>query len=104
MGLMSAMSMAEAVSDNEVGLEGALVMHLRSNHYPPLPLDYVEVAMEVIAILTEDPEDFEVEVTLPPSVNPIPRQAFVDEDGALVCQAGILANILHLGAFLSEEF
>lgn len=38
MGSMSAMEYASAVRDGNTSLDTALIWHLRSNHYPPLPL------------------------------------------------------------------
>ena len=58
MGSMQAREMAEMLS-----LDDALAWHLRSNHYPPVPLSMVEPCKEAIQAYWED--DLDREITLP---------------------------------------
>lgn len=98
MGSSNAAGMAEAVNDG-LDLSVALSWHLTSNHYPPLPHEYVEVAKQVIEALREDPT---INEPIPlPEVALIPRQATRDEDG-LWCRAWDLVEALHLDSFLDQ--
>jgi len=49
MGSLQAMEMAEMLT-----MEDALAWHLRSNHYPPIPLSMVPVCIEAIQNALED--------------------------------------------------
>lgn len=48
MGSTGALGMKESVDMEWVRLENALVWHLRSNHYPPVPTCMVEPCMKAI--------------------------------------------------------
>lgn len=48
MGALQAREFASATENGEIGLEAALTWHFRSNHYPPLPLSLIPVAIKVI--------------------------------------------------------
>ncbi|MCA1781934.1 MAG: hypothetical protein ABR616_18800 [Dermatophilaceae bacterium] len=77
----------------------ALSWHLRSNHYPPLPAEFIPLAKQAIelgvqAILMEDDNLWEAMLTLP-NVPIIPRQAV---DGK--CSVAGLVESMHLDAFI----
>lgn len=44
---------AEALTETETGLETQLLIHLRNNHYPPVPSYMVAVAKKAIEIYNE---------------------------------------------------
>ena len=48
MGLIQAMSLAERADMGEIKLAAAVSMHLRCNHYPPVPEDMVPVCLRAI--------------------------------------------------------
>lgn len=50
MGSTGAAGMADAINEGLVEEETALIWHLRSNHYPPLPMALVPLARWVINI------------------------------------------------------
>lgn len=50
MGKMSAISMNEAVQDNDISLDAALAWHLQSNHYPPIPSSMIPVCKRAIEL------------------------------------------------------
>lgn len=96
---MQADALASAVTDGMASFRMALAVHFRSNHYPPIPYDYIDVATEVIEHLDSGcpPEDvFKV-----PDVAMIPRCA-QRRDGAWWCTAADLAEVLHLWAFIED--
>lgn len=62
MGSMNAMAFAEAVEDGQLSLNAALVWHLRSNHYPPIPLSMLGTAERAIELVNDDEGDELVEL------------------------------------------
>lgn len=61
MGFNTAMDLA-----NELDLEMAIATHLRSNHYPPVPLAMVQPCIDAIDAYWE--EDFDREIELPADI------------------------------------
>lgn len=64
MGSMQAREMANAP---ELTMEDALAWHLRSNHYPPVPLSMVQPCMDAIDAYWED--DLDKMIQLPEGVS-----------------------------------
>jgi hypothetical protein len=62
MGSLQAMEMAEMLS-----IDDALAWHLRSNHYPPIPLSMIEPCKEAIDACLEG--DWLRPITLPEGVS-----------------------------------
>lgn len=58
MGSLQAQEMSEMLS-----LEDGLAWHLRSNHYPPIPLEMIPVCIEAIDAYND--EDYEQQIDLP---------------------------------------
>jgi hypothetical protein len=50
----------------EIDLESQIGMHLRGNHYPPVPLSMVQPCIDAIDACNE--EDYDREITLPEGV------------------------------------
>lgn len=101
MGSLHAEEFADAVRSGSIGLRMALSFHIRTNFYPPLPNEYVDVAIEALDLIaTEDGGDVEL-----PNVEILPRQAYKDDGGKWWCDAWTLVQILHLEAFaeIDEE-
>lgn len=48
MGALQAQAIADDVKDGNLNLEIALQFHFRSNHYPPLPLSLIPIAVKII--------------------------------------------------------
>ena len=63
MGALHAMELA----DSELDLETQIRFQLRSNHYPPVPLEMVPVCIEALDAVNTDGE-WEREITLPDGI------------------------------------
>lgn len=87
MGSLQAMEMAEMLS-----IDDALAWHLRSNHYPPIPLSMIEPCKESIQAMLED-EPYKL-VTLPEGVT---------YRGAESAPAWIISDQHHLEAWWSQD-
>lgn len=92
MGSMQSEGYAEAVQDGLASLEMALTMHLRSNHYPPVPTSMIPVCMEAIDIYNNG-KPLETLIDLPEGVE------WRDQTKA---PASAVLLDLHLEAFLTE--
>lgn len=57
MGMHNAMGMKQAVDDGMVELRQALTWHLSANHYPPLPVELVDVCVRAIHLAEEGEPD-----------------------------------------------
>jgi hypothetical protein len=102
MGTMQAMSLAEGIQEGWVDLDGALAMHLQSNHYPPLPLAYIglcKVAIEeaAYAVASGDDDRWATRLDIPEGVNPRPA---AEEDGTITVATAV--DIFHLDAFVDS--
>lgn len=94
MGATGAMGMSEAVNDGLASLDQALVWHLQSNHYPPVPTIMVQVCKA--AIEAAEDEDWDRVVELPDGVS------YKGSDSA---PAWAIVEQHHLDAFImSEEY
>ena len=78
-------NMAYELSDTElfpeIELEQAITMHLRGNHYPPVPYSMVPVCIE--AIYSYNEQDYHREIKLPEGVfwrgqDSAPASAIID--------------------------
>lgn len=87
MGYTQAQEMAEMLS-----IEDALAWHLRSNHYPPIPLSMVKPCMEAIDAMLED-EPYRV-IDLPEGVT---------YKGDECAPAWIISDQHHLDAWWSQD-
>lgn len=94
MGSMTAIGFAGAVSNGEVSLEDALRYHLYGNHYPPLPLDLLPVALA--AIEAGNDEDWDRLIDMPDGMSFRERN-----DGKV--RAGDAIESMHLDAFLADR-
>lgn len=92
MGSMHALDYANGVADEVMTLETALHLHLRSNHYPPIPLDMVSVAVE--AIDNANGGDFDAHVDLPDGIT---------WKGLTSAPTSALVSDLHLDYFLAPQ-
>jgi len=70
-------------------IDTALTWHLESNHYPPVPVVFVETAKAAIEAANEGDWD---------RVIPFPEGAQVESDAAYAIVDG-----LHLGSFITYE-
>lgn len=92
MGALGAWGMSEAVNEGTVTLRQAISWHLSGNHYPPVPLEMVQVCLDAIALANNG--EYDAEVTLPEKTlwrghGSAPVSAIVDG--------------FHLDAFLDQE-
>lgn len=110
MGNLGAQAFAGQVDEGNASLRQALSWHITANHYPPLPVAYIDVAEQVIDWVSGcdpyDDETWDTLIDLPVDLNPLPREVtYTDVDGVETPQAtvGTLVRILHLDAFLGGE-
>ena len=86
MGRLQAMEMAELAD-----LDTALAWHLRSNHYPPVPLSMLQACKDAIELCNDDsPYDL---VSLPEGVT---------YKGDTEAPAWVIVEQHHLDAWLNE--
>ena len=57
MGSLQAQELSEMLS-----LEDGLAWHLRSNHYPPVPLEMIPVCIEAIQAYNQEDYDFQIDL------------------------------------------
>jgi hypothetical protein len=89
MGYNTALDLSEEL---ELDLEMAIGIHLRSNHYPPVPLAMVQPCIDAIDAYYE--EDFDREIPLPDDIT---------WKGKTSCPASAIIDAHHLDAWLPEE-
>lgn len=100
MGSMQANEYAALAKEGSVDLKQALAAHLQSNHYPPIPSDWIQPAINAIeAANAGNWEDAQIITTTCERSGMTPRQAYVDGRHTWI-KAGELIEVLHLDAFL----
>ena len=91
MGSTGAIGFAEQVAFGNVKLESALIWHLQSNHYPPLPLALLPVALK--AIENGNAQLWDEEITMPEGIG------FRNKPTAKTAD---VIETMHLDSFLDE--
>lgn len=99
MGNMHASEYANAVSEGWASLGQAIAMNLQSNHFPPLPLDYVAPIRAAIDAANEGEWDRMISLG---DVDPHPRAATETDDGWEI-DAATLLDITHCWGFTDNE-
>lgn len=89
MGMNTALDLAENI---DLSLESAIGMHLRGNHYPPVPLSMVQPCIDAIDAAYD--EDFDKEIDMPEGVS---------YKGKTTAPAWAIIEQHHLHAWLPEE-
>lgn len=89
MGYNTALDLSEEL---ELDLEMAISIHLRSNHYPPVPLSMVQPCIDAIDACYED--NFNLEIEMPEGVL---------YKGRTTAPAWAIVEQHHLNAWLPEE-
>jgi hypothetical protein len=106
MGRMGAVAMAEATRDNGMRRAG-LEWHIRANHFPALPMAYVDVAENLLDWLEgQHPmgDWAEQMIDLPFGLDVLPRGTEWNEDEEVAqCAAGTLVDALHLDGFIEWD-
>lgn len=110
MGSMNGRAMGEAVEEGfPQGL--ALEWHLQANHYPPLPREFVTVAVAALEKAQDagpypegffDPEVLDEEVEWP-NLGIMPKDSRQDEDGKIFSTVRVAMEAMHLWDFVSFE-
>ena len=103
MGHLQAAEFGAAVAAGQIQRRVALEWHITANHFPPLPIGYVDVAETVIDRLDgQYPEfvDFDELVPLP-DLEVLPREVEIGDDGVARARLGTLVEILHLDGFIN---
>lgn len=115
MGYATTHGYAEAVADGLIRIEGALAAHFGGNFFPPLPVEYVGVAIEALAhveaaglyrgidgnLYIEDPTVWATLIQLPDDLRVIPRRIVEDDDHRYVT-VGTAVEILRLDPFVER--
>jgi hypothetical protein len=73
-------------------IDAGLAIHLRSNHYPPVPLEMVAVCKEAIDLMNEGLPNSQIELPLGTRYR-----------GDVTAPAWAIADSHHLGAWIIEE-
>ena len=95
MGRLTAETLAE-----EFEMGSGLREHIRTNHYPPLPVEYVDIARQAINVYNNT-ADVDYLIELPQDLQPRPILVqWVDELPHV--SVGTLIEILHLDAWLLD--
>ena len=95
MGRLTAETLAE-----EFEMGSGLREHIRTNHYPPLPVEYVDIARQAINIYNNT-ADLDYLIELPQDLQPRPiRVEWVDELPHI--SVGTAIEILHLDPWLLD--
>jgi hypothetical protein len=92
MGRMNALGMKESVDEGLINLDSALLWHLRSNHYPPIPSAMVEPAKEAINLANMG--EWDTEISLPEGIT---------WHGQEVSPVSAIIEGLHLDSFLEDQ-
>ena len=89
---------AEALSTVEgLDIEGAIIMHLQSNHYPPIPVEMVTPCIQAINCYN-DRESMDTEISLPEI------DGFqISYKGRTTAPAWAIIQQHHLDAWLIED-
>jgi hypothetical protein len=95
MGRLTAETLAE-----EFEMGSGLREHIRTNHYPPLPVEYVDIARQAINIYNNT-ADLDYLIELPQDLQPRPiRVQWVDELPHI--SVGTAIDTLHLDPWLLD--
>lgn len=78
----------------EMSFAQVVSIHLSGNFYPPLPQDYVPLAVEAREACLA--EDWGKPITIPANTNPVPREAREMADGSWQIPAAHLLDVLRL--------
>jgi hypothetical protein len=92
MGTTGTLGMAEAVNDGLATLTQAITWQLRSNHYPPVPMAMVPVAVAAVEALNEDDDRL---IDMPEGVE--------FRDGRTAVEASVIAESFHLYGFVNDD-
>ncbi len=92
MGALSASDFNEQVKNGLASLDQALIWHLRSNHYPPIPLSMLEPCKQ--AIEAGNAGEWDKQIELP---------AGVSWRGQNTAPAGQIIEAHHLDSFLDSD-
>jgi hypothetical protein len=95
MGRLTAETLAE-----EFEMGSGLREHIRTNHYPPLPVEYVDIARQAINIYNNT-ADLEYLIELPQDLQPRPIQVQWFNDLPHI-SVGTAIDILHLDPWLLD--
>ena len=91
MGALQASEMAAAIANDEITERQAIVWHLRTNCFPPVPMVMVDVALEAIHLIAS--EDADQDIDLPEGV---------EFRGGTKVLPWEVVETFHLGEFLQD--
>lgn len=104
MGTLQATEFASAVQHDTMSLETALTWHLTANHWPELPIEYVDVLAQAIRRYNSQEILDEDLVALPGDLKTVPIFAIHDPDtNTYLVEVGYLFDITHCWPFIEEH-
>jgi hypothetical protein len=74
--------------------------YVTSRFYPPLPAEYGLLAVQALEAYDQNPDAV---IALPPTLNPLPRQAYEIDGGEIRVQAIALIQALRLEHMLYSD-
>lgn len=103
MGNLHAADAANLVTEGLIGLRQAVAMNLQSNHFPPIPTEYVAPTVAAIEACNTGDPDAEIDITVVKATGKTPRLAQEGEDGTLTIAASSLIEITHSWHFVEQD-
>lgn len=103
MGNLQAAAYAEGVAEGWASLRQAVGANLRSNHFPPIDIEYVEPVIDAIQAIEEgEPERM---IRLPGTIRMVPRTAEPADEllGGWLIDAATLVEITHSHGFIRQD-
>lgn len=67
MGNMQAREIASLTKEGMIDEDTALQWHLQSNHFPPIPFDFVSVAKQALKLARDN--DYDTVITMPNDID-----------------------------------
>jgi hypothetical protein len=106
MGNMQADDYANGVREGWGSLQQAVAANLQSNHFPPIPLAYVDPVVNAIYMFAEfgPGDEDEIDITAVKDTGMVPRQAREEGDRPkLFISAADLLQITNSWSFIEPE-
>tara|TARA_R110000822_G_scaffold78035_3_gene186992 strand:- start:449 stop:721 length:273 start_codon:yes stop_codon:yes gene_type:complete len=83
---------ATEIANSGLSLEDSLAYHLKVGHYPPIPIEMIEVCKEAIVLMNEGLPNSQIDLPLGTSYR-----------GDTTAPAWAIADAHHLDAWIDEE-
>lgn len=101
MGNMQADDYANGVKEGWASLRQAVAANLQSNHFPPIPLTYVDPVLDALKMYIEFGPEGEIDISAVKDTGTVPRLAREDGDRMYITVANLL-QITHSWGFVED--